>query len=122
MQKQTAFAALLLSLGLLLNGFSAFSQSSSSIQLIYLESNSLNTETYSRLFNDLKSDQSIQLVEACVPAHVFTIRVKDALNQQAAFEAFQNKYGSLIKDVKLLSTYNDDLFMQRCSNARYGRN
>lgn len=123
MQKKTAFAALLLSLGLLLNGSDVFSQTSSSTgQFIYLESTSLTTEKYSQLFERLKTDSNIQIVEACVPAHVFSVKIKNAATPQTAFESFQNQCGDILKDIKLLNAYNDELFMQRCSNARYGRN
>jgi len=123
MHKKSAFAALCLTLVISLFSCDLFAQSTlTNGQLIYVESKSLDTDSYARLFNALKSDADIKLVEACVPAHIFTVRVINGTSEQAAFEAFKAKANSILSDLQLLKSFDDELFMQRCSNARYGRN
>ena len=92
--------------------------------IIYIDCSNLNTDNYGKLFKEFQNNSQFELGEACVPAKVISIKIKDkSLTEAKAFEAFQSKTSNFgLGDLKHLPDFNDERFMSRCQAARYGRN
>lgn len=92
--------------------------------IIYVDCSALNPENYGILMKQFKENPQLELGEACVPAHVLSVRIKDRnLTEAQGFEAFISKAAGLgLGDISLLADYTDESFMNRCKAARYGRN
>lgn len=92
--------------------------------IIYVDCSALNPENYGNLMKQFKENAQLELGEACVPAHIISIRVKDRnLSEAQGFEVFKAKASGLgLGNLNLLADYTDESFMNRCKAARYGRN
>lgn len=81
----------------------------------YVEIPNLQVESYTTLYQTLKSDGKFEIETACIPAHVLTIVVKsetdlDAFKQLAAFSGLNNTIH--------LAAFNEELFESKCLEAR----
>lgn len=107
---------------LLIFSSSSFAQSSSAPSIMYIECSAITPEKYGALLTSLKNNPDFEVGEACVPAHVITIKLKHGGNMEQQFNGFKSQTATLqLGEVKLLADYNDDKFMDRCSQARLGR-
>lgn len=124
MHKKSAFAALLLTLSILFISNEVPAQTTvSQDRLIYIESAELNTESFGKIVHALKGNSEIEVGEACVPAHIMSIRIKtNTVSSEKAAGEFKSRTNEILKTVSILENYNDEIFMSRCSAARYGRN
>lgn len=103
--------------------FAANAQSTStpSSNLMYVECSAITPEKYGELLTRLKNHPDFEVGEACVPAHVITIKLKHAGDVNQFFTSFKSNTTSIqLGEVKLLADYNDEKFMNRCSQARLG--
>ncbi len=91
--------------------------------IIYVDCSNLNVDNYGKLFKEFQNNPQFEISEACVPAKVISVRVKDSnLSEIKAFEAFQTKTSKMeLGTLTHLSDFNDEAFMSRCQAARYGR-
>lgn len=124
MQLRMALAMVCATLILSFSTTSSFAQTASPIEIIYIESNQLTPEVYGELLNKFKNDPVFEISEACVPAHVLSVKIKTSgeNTKSAIFNAFKQKASNTsLTELSLLEDYNDEKFMTRCSNARYGR-
>ena len=100
----------------------SLAQGDSTPSIMYIECSAITPEKYGALLNSLKNNPDFEVGEACVPAHVISIKLKKEGNTQQLFNGFKSQTASLqLGDVKLLADFNDDKFMERCSQARLGR-
>lgn len=107
---------------LLIFSSSSFAQSASTPSIMYVECSAITPEKYGALLTSLKNNPDFEVGEACVPAHVISIKLKHDGNVEQLFTGFKNQTASLqLGEVKLLADFNDDKFMERCSQARLGR-
>jgi hypothetical protein len=92
--------------------------------IIYIDCSNLTADNYGKLFKEFQNNSQFELGEACVPAKVISVKIKDkSLTGAKAFEAFQSKTSTFgLGSLKHLSDFNDERFMSRCQAARYGRN
>lgn len=101
---------------------SSFAQSASTPSIMYIECSAITPEKYGALLTSLKNNPDFEVGEACVPAHVITIKLKHDGNLQQQFNGFIAQTASIqLGEVKLLADFNDEKFMDRCSQARLGR-
>lgn len=101
---------------------STFAQSTSTPSIMYIECSAITPEKYGALLTSLKNNPDFEVGEACVPAHVISIKLKKEGNVQQQFNGFKAQTAAVqLGDLKLLADYNDDKFMDRCSQARLGR-
>lgn len=118
---QKVFALVLF---ILLSSFSfdAISQTTST-ELIYVDCADLTPEKYGLIYKKLADNQEFKLVEACVPAKVFSVKPsspeQDKVQQFARLKVILQETGT--QRMVLLPHLNDQLFMERCSAARLGR-
>jgi hypothetical protein len=107
---------------LLIFSNSSFAQSASTPSIMYIECSAITPEKYGALLTSLKNNPDFEVGEACVPAHVISIKLKTDGNVQAQFNGFKNQTANVqLGEMKLLADYNDEKFMERCSAARVGR-
>ncbi|MEZ4800346.1 MAG: hypothetical protein R2809_11360 [Flavobacteriales bacterium] len=84
----------------------------------------MTPEIYGQLVKQFQTDNTFEVGEACVPAHVFTVKIKDGATGDinSLFNAFKSKVSNTsLTQMSLLSDFNDEKFMNRCSSARLGR-
>ncbi|MFZ4784803.1 MAG: hypothetical protein ACOYLH_04945 [Flavobacteriales bacterium] len=99
----------------------AQSTSTSNSNLMYVECSAITPEKYGELLTRLKNHPDFEVGEACVPAHVITLKLKHSGDLNQLFSTFKTATSSVqLGEVKLLADFNDEKFMNRCSQARLG--
>ena len=83
--------------------------------LFYVEIPNLQVDGYVELVNTLKADGHFEVQTACIPAHVLTI-VVIAPSDATAFDQLAALSG--LPTVSHLSNFNQEIFEQRCMDAR----
>lgn len=124
MQLKLALAMVCATLFFLFTSTPSLAQTGNSIDIIYIESQQLTPEIYGQLVKQFQQDNIFEIGEACVPAHVFSVKIKEGTTGdiQSLFTAFKSKVSNTsLTQMSLLSDYNDEKFMNRCSAARFGR-
>ena len=58
---------------------------------MYVECSAITPEKYGALLNSLKNNPDFEVGEACVPAHVISIKLKHDGNVQQQFNGFKNQ-------------------------------
>jgi hypothetical protein len=94
---------------------SASGQSLPKGTLFYVEIPNLQVDGYVELVNTLKSDGHFEVQTACIPAHVLTI-VVIAPSNETAFDQLAILSG--LNSVSHLSNFTQEVFEQRCLDAR----
>lgn len=112
----------LVALVFLLVSFDSSAQSVSanhSSGLMYIATEDITVEKFQALQNTLKTNSSFSVKEACVPAHIISVRVHSGTPNDQSFAEFKTILSSVdIKTVSLKPDYNDEKFLQKCSSAR----
>jgi len=119
-----AVRMLFLVCALLTSALSYAQQAPSTGKLIYVELSELSVETYESYYATMKANSDFEMVETCIPAKVAVIRVKNPSNSgiQADFDKVTPILrGAQFTSIKLLETFNDERFMEKCKAARYVR-
>lgn len=83
--------------------------------LFYVEIPALQVDGYVELVNTLKADGHFEVQTACIPAHVLTIVVITP-SDATAFDQLAVLAG--LNSVTHLANFNQELFEQRCLDAR----
>jgi hypothetical protein len=100
----------------------AFSQSSNSTAENggYVKSKDLNVDTYIEFAKAIKADGRFEINSACIPAHLFHVRMKDGSSISSAewtiLEQMAKNFGLL--EFIVLQDYTDNKFMEDCSAKR----
>jgi len=103
---------------LLISTFSS-AQSSQNNGLIYLQTDDITVEKYQALQTILKNNDLFSVKEACVPAHVISVRIPQSELSANLLQQIKSVVASAgIHSVAVLEDYNDEKFIQKCSSAR----
>lgn len=99
-------------------------QTQASGKLIYLELSELSVDTYDEFYAALKASSNFESVETCIPAKIAVIRVKTPSNAGVTSDFEQLSAiirGAQFTSIKMLESFNDERFMEKCKAARYVR-
>lgn len=89
-------------------------------EFYFVEMKTITVDSYVTLHNTLKTDGSYEISSACIPAHILKIR---SLSGTQDFATFKQNFELLSQSAGLmqstiLTEYNEDKFVDRCSAAR----
>lgn len=89
-------------------------------QVLYVQLNQLSVENYPALVEAFKNRTDITLSESCIPAKVISVKASSTLPAQEAYQRITQAIAPKgFSSVLNLTDFNDQLFMERCSSARF---
>lgn len=89
-------------------------------QMFYVQLNQLSVDNYPALVEAFKNRTDISLGESCIPAKVISVKATSGLSAQEAYQRIAQAIAPKgFSSVENLTNFNDQLFMERCSSARF---